>query len=232
MSCYEWEAGTIKIPTAEFARVKRFVQDTAKAYNDKLYAHAQVFWKTIPASVKSDEAKYRKRVHAFVYGNRVGDYDYDPKLPTSNGLGNNEEGGFGEELYYLLTSMFRRVDDATAARRVKQSDIKPVTNKTLSYVCGEGYIQFDPKTHSVRWEVEENNHARDRGRNHPVAEALFKVLDTVKWTRGSGGKIVGNDEYNRDSRDSGGGGNYIIDQYGPKHNRNPVRSTWGSSYRW
>ncbi len=235
MSHYDWEAGTLKLPTAEYARVKRFVQDTAKAYSDQKYAHAQVFWKTLPASVKKDQLKYRKRLHAFVYGNRVGQYDYDPKLPTSNGLGDDEEGGFGEELYYLLSSMFRKSDDGeVAARRVNKTDLKPVTNQTLEYVCGEGYMRFDPKAHTVHWEVAENNHARDRGRNHPIAQALFQVLDTVKWTRGSGGTIVGNDEYNRDSRDSGGGGNYVIDEYGPKIDRRP-RTYPGSrnaNYRW
>lgn len=232
MSCYEWEAGTIKIPTAEFVRVKRFVQDTAKAYNDKLYAHAQAFWKSIPASAKKDPEKYRKQLRIFVYGNRKGEYEYDPKLPISNGVvgvNDDDRGGFGEELYYLLS------DRAALPRRVQKTDIKPaVTNKTLSFNCGEGDIRFDPKTHTVHWSVGENNHARDYGRNHPIARAFFDVLDTVNWTRGSGGDIVGNDEYNRDSRESGGGGNYIIDQYGPKHPRRPKytpRYGW-SANRW
>ncbi len=231
MSCYEWEAGTIRIPTAEFVRVKRFVQDTAKAYNDKLYAHAQVFWKSIPASAKRDKDKYAKQVHIFVYGNRKDGWDFDPKFPISNGLvtNNDERNGFIEDIRWLLS----RMASTGTPRRVKQTDIKPVVNnKTLSFSCGEGHIQFDPKRHTVEWSVGENNHARDYGRNHPIAKALFQVLDTVKWTRGSGGEIVGNDEYNRDSRDSGGGGNYVIDQYGPKHDRNPRPATWGySSYR-
>ena len=50
----------------------------------------------------------------------------------------------------------------------------------------------------------------------------------MAWTRGSGGKIIGNDEYNRDSVNEGGGGNYVIDEYGP----NCKRYSYGRNGRW
>ena len=105
----------------------------------------------------------------------------------------------------------------------------PATNRTTTFRCGEPLITFDRGKRSVRWEVPEGNHARDHGRNHPIAQALFKALDRVQWTRGTGGKIVGNDEYNRDSEYEGGGGNYVIDEYGPKVQRQPAH-TYGR--RW
>jgi len=38
----------------------------------------------------------------------------------------------------------------------------------------------------------------------------------VEWTRGSGGTIIGNDEYNQDSDAVGGGGNYVCYEFGPR----------------
>lgn len=70
-------------------------------------------------------------------------------------------------------------------------------------------------SHTASWEVYENNRACDHARQHPLACTFFGLLAKIEWTRGSGGTIIGNDEYNRDSHDVGGGGNYIKETFGP-----------------
>ena len=47
-----------------------------------------------------------------------------------------------------------------------------------------------------------------------MGKAFFKRLAQVKWTNRTGGEIVGNDEYNEESRESGGGANYVTSRYG------------------
>lgn len=79
-----------------------------------------------------------------------------------------------------------------------------------------GTVYFNHKDKTVTWDVDENNRAVESARGTWLAETLFRALNQIKWTRGSGGKIVGNDEYNRDSDYEGGGGNYINDEYGPE----------------
>jgi hypothetical protein len=64
--------------------------------------------------------------------------------------------------------------------------------------------------------VIENNHACERAHEDTVVSQFFSMLQRVTWVRGTGGEIVGNDEYNRDSSLAGGGGNYVNYAFGPK----------------
>lgn len=241
MSVYEWEAGTIKVPTAEFTGVKQAVLDVALAHNKALYDASQTFWKMLPPGAKKDASRYRKWAHAFCYGNDPSDkWDYDPKIPTMPPLGGRSQGrvssGFRvmdyhdpkidwlrDDLEQLLTWKCLKGDKP---RRCLKTDIPAITNRTTSVYYDDFSIGFDRSTSTVRWTVDENNHACDRAHAHPYAIALFGALNRVTWTRGSGGEIVGNNEYHRDSRESGGGGNYTVMTFGPKSKRRASVSRW------
>lgn len=235
MSCYEWEEGVIRLPSSQYAMVKKAVEAAARRNAQAIYDHAQAFWKSLPSRAKNNVEVYRKHVHAYVYGNQPGGFSYDPKLPTQRGLATTAYNDFGSDLLHALEQVLHYVVEETREyvggggsythreyktadrpRRVKQSDVNFPTNRTLRYACGEPDITFDPKAKTVTWSVPENNHARDHAREHPIAQALFRALRAVKWTRGSGGQIIGNDEYNRDSHYEGGGGNYVVEEFGPQ----------------
>lgn len=240
MSCYEWEAGTIKLPTAAAPKVRDIVKAAHARHKELVYGTAQTFWKALPASYKKDRAKYDQAVHLFLGGNKEHKFNdktnswseqvADKKLPLWKPF--DQDGGLYWDLHTVLYTVTREPDpDSTwggsrdcPPRRVQQKDVDNVcgraTGANFRLNMGESSLEF--KGRELHWSVGENNHARDRGRSHPVARALFKALDLVEWTRGSGGKILGNDEYNRDTDYEGGGGNYVVDEYGP--HIKPVRT--------
>lgn len=82
-------------------------------------------------------------------------------------------------------------------------------------LTGDASIVLNAATKSVSWVVYENNRACEEARDHELAKVLFRALGNINWVRGSGGKIVGNDEYNRDSCVLGACGNYLVASYGP-----------------
>jgi hypothetical protein len=85
-------------------------------------------------------------------------------------------------------------------------------------------ITLDETGKTVAWAVSEGNRAVEHARRHPMAKALFQSLSRVTWCRGSGGDIVGNDEYNRDNLGAGGGANYVTASFGPSSNGQLARA--------
>ena len=212
MSRYEWEAGTIVLPAAEACRVKKAVKAAASSHGQRLYDAAQEFWRAMPRRYRAKRDLYERAAGAYVHGNNgyLGEELTD--LPRWRGVRDADD-GFRDDLHEAL---LRAADPRP--RRVRRSDVPAApTGASPSFACGESMLRFDGR--KAHWRVPENNHARDRGRSHPVARAFFAELRRVRWTRGSGGEIVGNDEYNRDSEYEGGGGNYVVDSYGPRARR-------------
>jgi hypothetical protein len=94
---------------------------------------------------------------------------------------------------------------------------------------GEACYILEEKDHTLIWDVPENNHAREHAREEKNAKVLFNALRNIKWVRGSGGDIVGNDEYHREDRGVGGGGNYLVQSFGPDKKRKRVTKYYGTS---
>ena len=229
MSCYEWERGKIKLPTAEFAKVRQAMQDWDQARKQRIFDASQRFWKGLTPKQKRDSEAYRKAVHDFCYGDR----SYNPASGTWNdkpgGIGRHDE-DLAEEVSHLLEQAeYDEVPDErwggtkrerrASPRRVLKSDIDWPTNRTTAFQIdppyGEVYVDFDRDSSTVTWGVAENNHAVETAHALPGTAAFNAALNKVRWTRGTGGVIVGNNEYNRDSEYEGGGGNYVAWAVGP-----------------
>lgn len=54
MSRYEWEAGTIVLPTAALAKVKAATRAAALAHRQRLYDSARAFWTELPRRHRND----------------------------------------------------------------------------------------------------------------------------------------------------------------------------------
>ena len=189
MSCYEWERGSIKIPAKEWSAFRRAIITGYNRLEDERYAEALLAHAKILAAKKG-----KRGFNTYRYAN------YDLELP--------------EHIMELLFTY----NQETAARSFNKPKKKNLNKKPLGKDCyldvgDEAGIYFTSKTRTVEWDVPENNRACEAARRHPLAKLFFRRLDGMTWTRGSGGKIIGNNEYNRDSGYEGGGGNMLIEQW-------------------
>jgi len=205
MSCSNWERGEIKLPsTAAVA----FRHDMVNFYNNRmtiLFGKAQGVYTYLKAQGK---------------GKR--NYDYEEAFRKFMESGSGSYGrvdAIDAEGYDELHDALFPYDQKHVAgknrkpKAPKKNQFKHLNLSTKGMNVGhEASIFF--KGRVLLWSVSENNHSVERAHEHSVARHFFKRLSEVNWTRGSGGELVGNDEYNEESRESGGGANYVTARYG------------------
>ena len=64
MSRNEWESGTVKLPTGEFPKVRKAMEDADRKAKTAHFERAQAFWKGLPAKAKRDIARLLTKLRA------------------------------------------------------------------------------------------------------------------------------------------------------------------------
>ena len=206
MSCYEWEAGELLLPAAA---VKPLRDKLNKAHNERR-ATVMAAAKTVSITLRGTRGTGLDDRY-FVIGRAV---------TSANPRGDE---GLQQDIVDVLYRTYTPAATKRGSgrfRAVTGADLDAVvgplaTNRTTSWRVGnDATITLNDRR--VHWDVSENNHAVDHAHAHPLAGVFFNALDNITWTRGTGGEIVGNNEYSRESRDAGGGGNYVTRSYSPE----------------
>jgi hypothetical protein len=219
MSCNAWEAGTIKLPTAEAKKVRDTLKKAVEDRRTLLYNKAQEFWKSLPAKTKTNRSAYMEAAEKFAFDAGRSYRTYREAELASD---------LGDELYDLLVNKGWPYA-GTKAQRIKQTDLAklygPCTGANPTFWIGDGSISF--RGREVSYDVADS-HGCDRPREHPISRMLWSALSKVNWTRGSGGEILGNNEYNEEAGrgQAGGGGSYVVMSFGPKSKN--TRHQWGA----
>jgi hypothetical protein len=222
MSCYNWESGTIKLPSKAWAG---FRTNLLKAWNNHYLSNlekAKTAHKALTTAIKGKRGKKREEALKVAVERRFGrecDSEVFRMVVTQNGWGSNAT--------YTLKGLPKKKDLPLKA-----------TSKDAEMYLGDAYVAFKNATKTLVWNVSENNRAVERAHEHWFAKLVFAALGKITWTRGSGGKCIGNDEYNRDADYEGGGGNYVTmtfsaeEQKRQKAARARNRSSFGGMGRY
>lgn len=200
MSRNEWERGEIKLSTKEFSSVRR---DLIAFHNER---SARVFSKAQHLFVNLKELGKGKR-----------GYDFHTALESMSVI--DVDGG--DEIMDAIFP-YQQVEGKGYVRSAKpkapkRAQFNPLKTNTDRIPVGhEAGIGFDRKRRVIIWSVSENNHSVDRAHEHSMGREFFKRLSRVVWTRGTGGELIGNDEYNEDAgrEYAGGGGSYVTHRFG------------------
>jgi hypothetical protein len=209
MSCYEWEKGTIVIPSAAWAGFKKAIRD---AWNKAIAEDFETAGRILDAVRTANKGKRNVSWREAII------VEAERREADFSRWGGSSRPTYqlkALDAYWLARTLVP--DGAERPRNLKQKDVPWATRATVEFrdLGGDGFVGLIEESHSVAWIVAQNNHACERARESFLGGLFFKTLKSVTWTRGSGGVIVGNDEYNRDDDSPGGGGNRINDQFGP-----------------
>lgn len=218
MSCYNWEEGTIRLPSAVYAKFRKTFVESVCVRELRDFEEAAKLIEAIrakkiqlpPLMSLVDQVREVLELKSSVRPTgqewvlplwkiaEVVTHDtapVDPAKPSSQQL---------------------RLVPRKSVKALRKTMLKLHNSKSRSFSNDDACVTFNDEARTVRWVVRENNHAVERARESFLGATLFAMLAKVEWTRGSGGEIVGNDEYHRDDRGAGGGGNYVTDTFGPQ----------------
>ena len=214
MSRYEWEQGTIIIPSNQWAGFKASVKARYNKSKMADFDKAKLLHTELLSLHKIHKGKNPFAYRGYWENLLSTAWDAVEK-PVFDRWGGRDESAICEEQRWIIEeSLFRNGNTNLPLKPLKKSyPLANVSTKILSQ--GEAHVNFDDKTRGTTWQVDENNRAIDRARQTILGKAFFSALNLVDWTRGSGGKILGNNEYNRDDHAyEGGGGNTVNSNYG------------------
>lgn len=219
MSKYGWEKGTIVIPKNQWAAFKKSLREVyAKAMQADL-VHAAKAIEVVKAANKGKRGvawfgALQTELEATIRVRGYGSYGVDTvksKYPFKV-----------LDTYNIATKVLVTKDNPVKPGEKKYSlgslkakDFPLPNSKTVEFDAEDGSIYLDDSRHSVTWDVAENNHAVERARESLMGRELFRLLGKITWVRNSGGYLTGNDEYNREDEDTGGGANLLLDTFGP-----------------
>lgn len=209
MSCSNWESGSIIIPSKAWAGFKKGLVEAHNRLVEGQFAKAKQIHERLTAKAKGRRKIERSEWDSWFQDFRLSDQDYEKIAKVLD---------FG----LLLNGTKSR------PRRPMKKDFTFANGKTTQFPVGwEGQISLsDNKARTVIWSTGHNNRAVEDARGTEIASAFFRLLNGITWTRGSGGQLVGNDEYN-DGDGEGDGANYVTATYGPKK-KQPRRYGRGS----
>jgi hypothetical protein len=189
MSRYDWESGTVTLPADQAKAVRDRIW---KAYNDNRERAYEVAKRMVPGDYGSFTDPQRSASEQLLW-------DAAEVRCAATTPGQPLPGGAIGKPRVRLT------------RGALDKAFPKATARTKSVRLGEATITIQGR--NLRYSSGENNRQVERARENPVVREMFRALDAVRWTRRSGGKFIGNDEYNRDSEYEGGGGNYVTAEW-------------------
>ncbi|MAM83289.1 MAG: hypothetical protein CL472_01235 [Acidobacteria bacterium] len=209
MSCDNFESGQIKIPASEWAGLKKTVRDAYNREQARLYSTAVELHEEILRQAEGvRNVKWLGAIDraTTALSRKLTDRDYSLVWKI-----------FNPEMKPGAKPVSKAQGSADRPKKPLRKTWPDATNRQTLFTFDEAAISFDDKTKTLTWRVSENNRAVERAHAHPVAEALFEALNRIKWTRGSGGEIVGNDEINihEGGHCAGGGGAYVTYTFPP-----------------
>jgi len=227
MSRNEWEKGTFVIPSGQYVAFRKAMIAEHNRIQEGYLAKASSILEAVKTANKGKrnvnwQLAIESHYDSLPHSRHDDESHYEEMWAIQDLLLEYPQKEFNSGYTYVdgkMTPKIVMVDDTTQLPKLcspKKKNLKllPISKGT-SLAVGEASVVLDDEKKTVSYFSGENNHACESARKLPLIRKMFSLLNGVNWKRGSGGEIVGNDEYNQDSDSAGGGENYVKERFGP-----------------
>lgn len=199
MSRYEWEKGSVVLPSATFAKFRRAVVNDLNAHQDHLFERA----KAVHQHLTTWPAPKRRALTELALNQLVVHF------------GVTEE----NDMDAVTRALSKRHEQTRALqlRTPLRKHFPHHKTTVLAFRAGDGVsLTFDPAQRTAQWSVPENNNAVEIAWETALGKAFSKALRGTTWTRGTGGRFLSANEYDRDEdKEAPGRGSRISQHFGP-----------------
>lgn len=126
---------------------------------------------------------------------------------------------WNNEVRYQASHLLIKSDPKGNVKLVapKKKDYPPLPASTSRFEADSAYLAIDAEKRTVTWDVDESKNAVENAWESAMGKAFKKALESVKWTRDTGGVFRYADEYGMEaSMDHGGNPIRISQHFGPR----------------
>lgn len=122
----------------------------------------------------------------------------------------------GEVAHLLIPWVPHNEPQIVKLRAPKKKDYPLLPANTVHFNADSASLSIDVEKRTVTWDVDKSNRAVEHAWESTLGKAFRKALESVTWTRGSGGVFRYSDEYAEDAAmEHGGNPIHISQHFGP-----------------
>lgn len=220
MGHWEREEATIVLPAQAVAPLKAILRQEHNALRQRILDTCKAVWLEELKKTRSSEL-YQQRLDAW----ETSIYERQRTNTWSKSSLNEHEQQY---IFEMVRSLLSRLVDNPRQIQIadlERGSLRKATSRTTGFDIGfHGECRIEGRT--LYYTVYEERHSIEPTHNHPLGKALFHFLDNLDWTRGTGGLLVGNNEYAQENGRGqiGSGGDYMTAWWGPLGNRQAKES--------
>ncbi|WP_375000200.1 hypothetical protein [Aeromicrobium sp. CTD01-1L150] len=197
MSHYEAEWGNFTLPEDDYSRALDTFRLEVHRAKEVSFDAAQRFSAELTEHQRTDPEAYQATRDRF-----IDNLSRDAR--SVEGL------EFADDVRAVLASCETTVTDAVGRRRhilpttPELSDITWPDGDARAFDDETATVYFDDRSHTIRWEVEENNRAVEDALGHRMDRLFNDELQKTRWTPNTGGVMYYRDEYDDGARTTRG----------------------------
>lgn len=196
MSCYNEESGFVTLTKKDFNDLRKLLTSRFSAPHAAAIDICLPTWRDVKKKSKGTHVEYSSILCMAIA--RLNEYEKKNNVRFSS--------FYRSYIINMVTSLIHsnlnfnnKITKADVVNNLGKVNTRTDTFQLFgSHGHSVGEIRFNREKNTVYYDVFENNRAVEDAKSSPMGKMFFHFLDSVKWTKKTGGQFKYSDEYMRE----------------------------------